>query len=60
MDVLKAVQTYVQKMVTDVPGMKVLLLDAHTVRRLALCDVWVDTIDTDRFARYDAERAALS
>jgi len=32
MDVLKAVQTYVQKMVGDVPGMKVLLLDAHTVR----------------------------
>lgn len=31
MDVLKAVQTYVNKMVGDVPGMKVLLLDAHTV-----------------------------
>ncbi|WVQ98586.1 hypothetical protein IAU59_005715 [Kwoniella sp. CBS 9459] len=30
MDVLKAVQTYVLKMVTEVPGMKVLLLDAHT------------------------------
>lgn len=32
MDVLKAVQTYVMKMITEVPGMKVLLLDAHTVR----------------------------
>lgn len=32
MDVLKAVQTYVIKMITEVPGMKVLLLDAHTVR----------------------------
>lgn len=31
MDVLKAVQTYVTKMITEVPGMKVLLLDAHTV-----------------------------
>jgi len=31
MDVLKAVQTYVNKMVGDVSGMKVLLLDAHTV-----------------------------
>lgn len=31
MDVLKAVQTYVVKMITEVPGMKVLLLDAHTV-----------------------------
>jgi hypothetical protein len=30
MDVLKAVQTYVVKMITEVPGMKVLLLDAHT------------------------------
>ncbi|WWC61283.1 uncharacterized protein I303_103864 [Kwoniella dejecticola CBS 10117] len=30
MDVLKAVQTYINKMITEVPGMKVLLLDAHT------------------------------
>jgi hypothetical protein len=33
MDVLKAVQTYVTKMITEVSGMKVLLLDAHTVRQ---------------------------
>lgn len=32
MDVLKAAQTYVKKMITEVPGMKVLLLDQHTVR----------------------------
>lgn len=32
MDVLKAVQTYVMRMITEVPGMKMLLLDAHTVR----------------------------
>ena len=31
MDVLKAVQTYVNKMITEVSGMKVLLLDSHTV-----------------------------
>jgi hypothetical protein len=31
MDVLKAVQVYINKMITEVSGMKVLLLDAHTV-----------------------------
>lgn len=31
MDVLKAVQTYITKMVSEVSGMKVLLLDSHTV-----------------------------
>lgn len=31
MDALKAVQTYLQKMLSEVPGMKVLLMDAHTV-----------------------------
>jgi hypothetical protein len=31
MDVLKAVQVYIKKMITEVSGMKVLLLDAHTV-----------------------------
>jgi hypothetical protein len=36
MDVLKAVQTYVTKMITEVPGMKVLLLDAHTVSYLVV------------------------
>ncbi|KAL7422247.1 vacuolar protein sorting-associated protein 45 [Cryptotrichosporon argae] len=36
MDVLKAVQTYVLKMVTEVPGMKVLLLDAHTTPIVSL------------------------
>lgn len=32
MDVVKAVQHYVEKMISDVPGMKVLLLDTMTVR----------------------------
>ncbi|WWD15774.1 hypothetical protein CI109_100197 [Kwoniella shandongensis] len=36
MDVLKAVQTYVMKMITEVPGMKVLLLDAHTTPIVSL------------------------
>ena len=31
MDVVKAVQHYVEKMISDVPGMKVLLLDTMTV-----------------------------
>lgn len=39
MDVLKAVQTYVIKMITEVPGMKVLLLDAHTVRVRSLAQL---------------------
>lgn len=35
MDVTKAVQTYLFKMISQVPGMKVLLLDSHTVSRLS-------------------------
>lgn len=31
MDTQKAIQTYLDKMFTEVGGMKVLLLDAHTV-----------------------------
>lgn len=31
MDCLKAVQTYIDKIVTNTPGIKVLLLDAETV-----------------------------
>jgi hypothetical protein len=36
MDVLKAVQVYINKMITEVSGMKVLLLDAHTVGSTSL------------------------
>lgn len=32
MDTLKAVNGYLDKMFGEVPGMKVLLLDGHTVR----------------------------
>lgn len=43
MDVVKAVQSYVIKMITEVPGMKVLLLDAHTVRQLLFRRVVTDS-----------------
>jgi hypothetical protein len=33
MDVLRAVQTYITKLVTQTGGLKVLLLDADTVRQ---------------------------
>lgn len=36
MDALKAVQTYIIKMLDEVSGMKVLLMDAHTVRLVDL------------------------
>jgi hypothetical protein len=58
MDVLKAVQTYVVKMITEVPGMKVLLLDAHTVS----C-VWLTTpavAHTFRPRSYPSSQRSLS
>ncbi|CED82751.1 vacuolar protein sorting-associated protein 45 [Phaffia rhodozyma] len=36
MDTLKAIQTYLDRMLTEVSGMKVLLLDAHTTPILSL------------------------
>ena len=36
MDVFKAVETYVTKMVSEPSAMKVLLLDTHTVRKSAI------------------------
>lgn len=40
MDILKATTTYIDRMLTDVAGLKLLLLDGHTVgpgaRRLVL------------------------
>jgi hypothetical protein len=36
MDALKAVQTYIVKMLDEVSGMKVLLMDAHTVSLLSI------------------------
>lgn len=44
MDVIKAIQHYVDKMINDVPGMKVLLLDMETVSLeencIVLCKVF--------------------
>lgn len=60
MDVVKAVQTYLARLVAEVPGMKVLLLDAHTVRHpppLAHADSPVGT-DAHRVARHDPDGAA--
>lgn len=34
MDVIKAIQHYADKMISDVPGMKALLLDTETVNYL--------------------------
>lgn len=34
MDVVKAIQHYVDKLISDVPGMKVLLLDTETVSNM--------------------------
>lgn len=34
MDVVKAVETYITKMVSEPSAMKVLLLDTHTVRMI--------------------------
>lgn len=36
MDVTKAIQTYLFKMINQVPGMKVLLLDSHTTPIVSL------------------------
>lgn len=57
MDVLKAVQVYVQKMMGDVPGMKVLLLDAHTVSCWSGTHWSQLTSDPYHLAGDDAERA---
>lgn len=36
MDVTKAIETYITKMVSEPSAIKVLLLDSHTVRRVLL------------------------
>ena len=42
MDVVKAVETYIIKMVSVPPAMKVLLLDSHTVREDASILAFLD------------------
>lgn len=46
MDVVKAVETYIVKMVSVPPAMKVLLLDSHTVRDDASIPAFLDHVDT--------------
>lgn len=58
MDVIKAIQHYVDKMINDVPGMKVLLLDMETVSLeencIVLCKVfWRTSQDTHSVTGHD-------
>jgi hypothetical protein len=47
MDVVKAVETYIIKMVSVPPAMKVLLLDSHTVRDDASIPAFLDQRSID-------------
>ncbi len=64
MDVVKAVETYITKMVSTPNAMKVLLLDTHTVRLLTChCGMNAETgyaIDTNRIPRVDAIYVAVT
>ena len=44
MDIGKAVETYITKMVSEPSAMKVLLLDTHTVRVLYPVSHWILTV----------------
>lgn len=58
MDIVKAVQTYLARLVTEVSGMKVLLLDAHTVRHpreTARALTLPVMTDAHRIARHDPD-----
>jgi vacuolar protein sorting-associated protein 45 len=57
MDVLKACQTYLNKMITEVAGMKVLLLDAHTTPIVSMVMTQTELLAhevylTDRIDKY--------
>jgi hypothetical protein len=64
MDVVKAVETYVTKLVSSPSAMKVLLLDSHTVCHLLTFasskDVYAVALDTYRFSGFDAVNATFS
>ena len=64
MDVVKAVETYITKMVSVPSAMKVLLLDSHTVRAshdgLALIEPRPFFSDTDSVPSLDAVRPSLT
>lgn len=58
MDILKAAQTYITKMVSEVSGMKVLLLDSHTVSLVSRIDT--DSVDAYSVPCDDTERAIVT
>lgn len=64
MDVVKAVETYITKMVSTPNAMKVLLLDTHTVRLLNYhCGMNAEAgyaIDTNCVPRVDAVYATVA
>lgn len=62
MDVVKAVETYISKMVSEPSAMKVLLLDSHTVSYVYLSrgQRAHRAVDTNRLVSSDAVDASLS
>ena len=60
MDVVKAVETYITKMVSTPSSMKVLLLDNHTVRSLILASLTASTFPTYLCPNVDTYRVPLS
>ena len=62
MDVVKAVETYITKMVSTPNAMKVLLLDSHTVSLLHLTAPTEPTMtpDTNRISCVDTINTAFS
>lgn len=64
MDCLKAIQGYIDKIVTNTPGIKVLLLDAETVRYPATApersSADTSTTDADPLARFDSIHPPLA
>jgi hypothetical protein len=57
MDVVKAVETYVNRLVSEPSGMKVLILDTHTVRSYGVpglsCSL-TSILDTHSFSSINA------
>jgi vacuolar protein sorting-associated protein 45 len=57
MDIVKATQTYLHRLASEVPGMKVLLLDAHTTPIVSLAMTQTELLGmevylTDRIDKY--------
>lgn len=62
MDVVKAVETYVSKMISSPNAIKVLLLDSHTVRLITFIFIMslIPHLDTYCIFGIDTEYAAFS